>query len=68
MSTLTLSEDCFCVSASQEPKHPEVTLMVILRVGVRMTDSLSPEDTELWAAIQQAKDDMFVRPDQPFEF
>ena len=42
--------------------------MVTLRVGVRMTDSLSSEDTELWAAIQQAKDDMFVRPDQPFEF
>lgn len=28
----------------------------------------SPEETELWEAIQQAKDDQFVRPDQDFEF
>lgn len=27
-----------------------------------------PEETELWEAIQQAKDDQFVRPDQDFEF
>jgi hypothetical protein len=42
--------------------------MTVLRVGVRMTDQNRPEDTELWAAIQQAKDDMFVRPDQEFEW
>lgn len=36
------------------------------------TDDGSPEvpaeETELWEAIQEAKDDKFVRPDQDFEF
>ncbi|MCU4972043.1 hypothetical protein OB955_04755 [Halobacteria archaeon AArc-m2/3/4] len=27
----------------------------------------SPEETELWKAIQEAKDDEFVQPEQPFE-
>jgi hypothetical protein len=33
-----------------------------------MTDDMDPEDTELWEAIQEARDDKFVQPSYPFEF
>lgn len=29
---------------------------------------IDPEETELWEAIQEAKDDKFVRPNYPFDF
>lgn len=31
-------------------------------------EEVPAEETELWEAIQEAKDDKFVRPDQEFEF
>lgn len=31
------------------------------------SDDPDPEETELWEAIQEAKDDEVVRPDRPFE-
>jgi hypothetical protein len=32
------------------------------------SEDVPPEETELWEAIQEAKDDEFVRPEQDFEF
>ncbi|WP_168215958.1 hypothetical protein [Halorussus ruber] len=32
------------------------------------SEELPPEETELWEAIQESKDDEFVRPEQEFEF
>lgn len=35
--------------------------------GPDESDDSDPEETELWDAIQEAKDDEVVRPDQSFE-
>jgi len=32
------------------------------------SEELPPEETDLWEAIQETKDDEFVRPEQDFEF